>query len=246
MYQHLIHQLTFDRKAWTREYSKRDYVRERKRLSDRRYRQTERGREAHRRSNNKYNNSIRGRESKKKWAHSPNGKEYKRNYGGMYRMSQHGKEIIKRYFSLEDVVKKVRERGLKYSRSEEGRCKSFIYRQSQRWKEINRMAVKKYAKTDKGKLDRKRYRERVKLKVVDILGNKCNHCGYTDIRALEIDHINGGGKLARRLFGGELKEWLYFLKVPDELIQRFQILCRNCHKLKTIEDKKKEKLCVHG
>src|SRR3990167_3657310 len=34
--------------------------------------------------------------------------------------------------------------------------------------------------------------------VLDVLGNKCSRCGFSDKRALQIDHKNGGGALERK------------------------------------------------
>ena len=34
--------------------------------------------------------------------------------------------------------------------------------------------------------------------IIDLLGSKCIRCGYTDRRALQIDHIYGGGREAQR------------------------------------------------
>ena len=67
---------------------------------------------------------------------------------------------------------------------------------------------------------------------VNKLGNKCNHCGMVSMvkSFLEVDHINPvyfiDGK--RRYFSREDKSNL-------------QVLCPNCHKLKTIEDCKRIK-----
>ena len=39
----------------------------------------------------------------------------------------------------------------------------------------------------------KRYRARVRAKALDHLGNVCVRCGFSDPRALQIDHVNGNG-----------------------------------------------------
>lgn len=66
---------------------------------------------------------------------------------------------------------------------------------------------------------------------MEALGNKCAGCGFEDYRALQIDHVNGGGKRLRRLFGSQL--WLYkdVLQNPS----RYQLLCANCNSIKGFE-----------
>lgn len=59
---------------------------------------------------------------------------------------------------------------------------------------------------------------------------RCAHCGFDDIRALSIDHINGGGEKARREqgFGDRNYRWLIKNHFPDGL----QVLCMNCQFIK--------------
>lgn len=69
-------------------------------------------------------------------------------------------------------------------------------------------------------------------------GTKCCKCGFNDIRALSIDHINGGGNLHRReLFGknagGQFYNWLRNNGYPTG----FQVLCMNCQFIKRHENK---------
>lgn len=58
---------------------------------------------------------------------------------------------------------------------------------------------------------------------------QCAICGFSDIRALEIDHINGGGQKHRRETGlhggGSFYRWLKQQGYPEG----FRVLCRNCN-----------------
>src|SRR3990167_6132101 len=61
------------------------------------------------------------------------------------------------------------------------------------------------------------------------LGSKCCRCGFSDERALQIDHINGGGTKERshHLFGPS-----YYRRVFDSILKnegKFQLLCANCN-----------------
>jgi hypothetical protein len=84
-----------------------------------------------------------------------------------------------------------------------------------------------------------RKNEANRIYLFDILGNKCIKCGITDTRVLQIDHISGGGRneilVNKKLRGGQKKSG-YYLKHP-ELISKIQLLCANCHVIKTFENR---------
>ncbi len=66
--------------------------------------------------------------------------------------------------------------------------------------------------------------ERNKRAWVDALGGKCTVCGDTDIRHLEIDHINNDG----------YKEGHFRISAPNYPVSmadpaKYQVLCANCH-----------------
>ena len=52
----------------------------------------------------------------------------------------------------------------------------------------------------------------------------CAHCGFGDIRALSIDHIDGGGAPHRRKTGNDVYGWLKRNNFPEG----YQVLCMNC------------------
>lgn len=65
---------------------------------------------------------------------------------------------------------------------------------------------------------------------------KCAYCGFTDVRALCLDHINDDGAAIRK---GQ-STWAGWrlarkLGMPDGL----QVLCANCNLIKEIERKKR-------
>lgn len=60
----------------------------------------------------------------------------------------------------------------------------------------------------------------------------CTSCGFSDMRALSIDHINGDGANHRReLKGKSFYKWLIDNKYP----RGFQVLCMNCQFIKRHE-----------
>jgi|SRR5579872_522407 len=62
----------------------------------------------------------------------------------------------------------------------------------------------------------------------------CKHCGFTDSRALSVDHINGNGTKHRKEIGNAAKFYRW-LKVND-YPEGFQILCMNCNWIKRFEN----------
>ena len=85
---------------------------------------------------------------------------------------------------------------------------------------------------------RRKYVNSIRLKIIDLLGRKCGKCGYdSDVRALQIDHINGDGGLDRKgpnktKTGGSY----YHLILKNIESDRYQVLCANCNMIKRSEN----------
>jgi len=100
------------------------------------------------------------------------------------------------------------------------------------WRKLNSDKCRKTQRTSTRKC-----REKLKREIFELLGGCCtNPYGqhkepYTDIRALQIDHINGGGRKGRH---GKSSISIY----RDILIQiksgskNYQLLCANCNWIK--------------
>lgn len=68
--------------------------------------------------------------------------------------------------------------------------------------------------------------------ILDIMGRVCVRCGFDDERALQIDHVNGGGCAEYDLLGrNSVKLYQRMMENPDD----YQILCANCNAIKKIE-----------
>jgi len=61
----------------------------------------------------------------------------------------------------------------------------------------------------------------------------CTKCGYDDARAIQIDHIYANGQDMPLAKTGVIE---YYLENPDEAFRDLQILCANCHIIKTLEN----------
>jgi len=80
----------------------------------------------------------------------------------------------------------------------------------------------------------KKYRDRLRSAALAFLGGKCVKCGFSDERALQIDHINGGGRkefLEIHAHGIHKK----ILETPGSLSE-YQLLCANCNWIKRVEN----------
>lgn len=78
----------------------------------------------------------------------------------------------------------------------------------------------------------------LKQEVYAHYGGGCRRCGFGDIRALSIDHINGGGNRHRKEIGRGNSFWRWLKK--NNYPSGFQILCMNCQFIKRYENKELE------
>ena len=72
-------------------------------------------------------------------------------------------------------------------------------------------------------------------KLVKILGTKCAECGCSDMRCLQIDHINNDGYNDRKRFKTINSFYIFYVKHPKEAKKQLQILCANCNWIKRCE-----------
>jgi hypothetical protein len=80
----------------------------------------------------------------------------------------------------------------------------------------------------------KERRSILRKEVLSMLGDKCVRCGFSDPRALQIDHIHGGGRKDRKAKDGTHPS--YYKKVLDLKGIGYQLLCANCNWIKRYEN----------
>jgi hypothetical protein len=80
----------------------------------------------------------------------------------------------------------------------------------------------------------KRYMHNKRKAAIDLLGGKCARCGFSDIRALQIDHINGDGYKERGGRKGTNSHRIYNNILSGA--QGYQCLCANCNWIKRDEE----------
>ena len=74
---------------------------------------------------------------------------------------------------------------------------------------------------------------KLKAKAFKILGDKCVRCGFSDPRALQIDHIDGGGNREIKKIG----TYRIYYKILKGQTSEYQLLCANCNWIKRVENK---------
>jgi len=77
-----------------------------------------------------------------------------------------------------------------------------------------------------------RRNKQLRNKVVTYLGGRCSICQFSDFRALQIDHVNGGGSVERQT----LKDSKFYQKVLTDTSGLYQLLCANCNWIKRHEN----------
>jgi hypothetical protein len=75
--------------------------------------------------------------------------------------------------------------------------------------------------------------------IIEFLGGKCVECGFSDERALAIDHKFGGGTKERKEIGGAY--YSHIIKKLKSGTDEYQILCFNCNQIKKIVNNEERK-----
>lgn len=89
---------------------------------------------------------------------------------------------------------------------------------------------------DEARQSQRKFRDKIKVLVLTHYGNgrcACVKCGFSDIKALSIDHIEGNGSKHRREIGCMFYRWL----IKSDYPQGFQTLCMNCQFIKRFENR---------
>ena len=130
-----------------------------------------------------------------------------------------------------EINKRAREH---YRANKEFRLKRNLC--SKEWYQEHRREILKERKGKEDYLaEQKVFQQRRKERVLTHYGNgrlACVRCGFSDIRALSIDHINGKGTYHRiQLGGSNFYGWLIKNNYPEG----YQTLCMNCNWIKRYE-----------
>jgi hypothetical protein len=87
------------------------------------------------------------------------------------------------------------------------------------------------------KIEVREYKKRIRKAALDLMGGKCAKCGFSDYRALQIDHVSGDG------YKDRLNTTKNYCNVVMESIKnkenKYQLLCANCNWIKKVENNEK-------
>jgi len=129
-------------------------------------------------------------------------------------------------------MKTTENRGRKagYKHSRETRDKMSLTRTDRYFKPFNTPTG--YSSSLARLLKARDYRKQAVL----ALGNKCVQCNFSDTRALQIDHINGGGSRERkeRNYKGDFHRHVLASFMAGE--NKYQLLCANCNWIKRFDE----------
>jgi len=107
---------------------------------------------------------------------------------------------------------------------------------SEEKREYNKLYSREYVKRPKVREQKriydKSYRIKIRSSIFEFFNNKCVNCGFNDIRALQIDHINGGGSKERKLIGANSTFYKQVFESLTNKENKYQLLCANCNWIK--------------
>ena len=87
-------------------------------------------------------------------------------------------------------------------------------------------------------------KRKLKCQVFGIYGTACKCCGFSDIRALTLDHVFNNGSDERKAIG---ERGVYRRSLLAEYRSEYQILCMNCQFIKRVKaNKQNQWLHSHG
>jgi hypothetical protein len=102
-------------------------------------------------------------------------------------------------------------------------------------------------KKDKKNGDRKMTRIMLRLEILNHYSEGtlvCKHCGFGDVRALDLDHMDNNGGDHRKAIGRRGATYDIYAELKrNGFPEGYQVLCRNCNWIKEIE-KRSQRLCA--
>jgi hypothetical protein len=92
----------------------------------------------------------------------------------------------------------------------------------------------KFNHSKKGYESRRKARNKKRQFILDFFGGKCVKCGFSDPRALQMDHKNG--RKGEKRLGNIDKRYRFVRDFPKEARKIYQMLCANCNFIKMEEN----------
>lgn len=124
--------------------------------------------------------------------------------------------------------------GLSSYCNECNRKKSFTYYKKNRERERAKAII--YGKKRRVSFLEKRkklYKDLV-TDVFNLLGNRCALCLNDDKRVLQVDHINGGGNIERKIKGTAYTHYKFMRESIEKNENKYRLLCANDNLLQAV------------
>lgn len=72
-----------------------------------------------------------------------------------------------------------------------------------------------------------------RLRAITKYGGACKFCGFSDIRALQFDHVEANGRFEKSV----ARDSTYYKAAHDRFGDNYyQLLCANCNRIKAYDD----------
>ena|SRR3990167_3589144 len=117
----------------------------------------------------------------------------------------------------------------KYNHALYLKCKTQVQKRTSEYASTHREIYRGYSK---------KHYAKSRIPLILSMGAECKNCRFNDIRALQIDHINGDGASERKeQRGSRLYTSMFklFKENSKEFAKRYQLLCANCNWIKRHE-----------
>ena len=226
------------KREYSKEYEQRPEVKERKKE----YRSTPEFKHHQREYQREYYQRPGAKEHQREYYKTPQRQQYCKEYLQRPEVIEHYKKRLEEYLQRPEVKKRNKENSKKYSQMPQRKQYIKEYYQQTEVKEH----LKEYQQRPEAIEYQKEYSKKIRIEVLTHYGNGELRCvnpnclvsgGCTDIRALQLDHINGGGCKHRREIRGSgginLYRWLQENNYPEG----YQTLCANCNWIKKVVNK---------
>jgi hypothetical protein len=92
----------------------------------------------------------------------------------------------------------------------------------------------RWAESERGRAHVKAKNEALRAAVLAHLGGKCRECGFSNPRALHVDHVKGDGFVQRQRM--TWKRWYREILALADPSPIAQLLCANCNWLKRYDE----------
>lgn len=112
---------------------------------------------------------------------------------------------------------------------------------SRKWKQEHPEDVTLYRETHREEFNLKSSqaarvrREKYRNLAIERLSGKCNRCGFSDPRALQFNHINGGG--VKEMLGRTKAAYSFYRDIAEGKRPDINLLCANCNWIHRHENK---------